>query len=110
MSAGKAPIRIDALALCQWILGRFHEDARELPRALCREALTLTRSIVLALKGRAREHRLEHADEALVTLRLYLRIAEDTGLLTDEQVVHAFELADRVGRQLGGWMRSLGAL
>ena len=63
----------------------------------------------LALRDRRRDAQLAAADECLLTLRVLLQLAHKRGLLTEEQLVHALDLADRVGRQLGGWRRALDA-
>jgi hypothetical protein len=36
------------------------------------------------------------------------RLAASTGCLTEAQAIFALDAADRIGRQLGGWLRSLG--
>lgn len=57
-----------------------------------------------AEKGDAyRELYLEDADERLLVLRVHLRLAAAAGYLREEQILHSLTLADRVGRQLGGW-------
>ena len=50
---------------------------------------------------------LEEVDERLITLRLHLRLANTTGLLNEDQFLFALQAADRIGRQLGGWQRSM---
>lgn len=102
------PIYADACALSVWVLRRFGEDPGALAHALCRASLGASRAITLAVKGRDRDRRLFEADDALVTVRLYLRLAEEAGLLEPAQTLHGLDLADQVGRQLGGWLRSLG--
>lgn len=102
-----APVFVDAYALAEWLLGRLGEDGRVLPRAICTAALRLLEAITLALGGRDTEARVEEADERLIALRVQVRLAASTGLLTDAQSLHALEIADRVGRQIGGWLRSL---
>ncbi len=109
MSRGRepAPLYVDAFALCEWILGRFGDDRRVLPRAICEASLELLEAITLALKGRRREEFVDLADERLISLRTQLRLAAAAGYLQQSQVVHALERADAIGRQLGGWMRAL---
>jgi len=103
-----APLLVDTAALCAWLLARLGDDTRELPRIICRRAWTLHESIVLALKNRRREHHVENADEALIALRAAVRMAREADYLTRDQLVHAMEHADKIGRQLGGWLRRLG--
>lgn len=106
LGRGPAPILGDAMNLYAWLHGRFGDDPRRLPGALCERALGLCDDLTLALAGRDRPLRLESADERLVCLRMELRLAAACGLLTDAQVVHAFGFAERIGRQLGGWIRA----
>lgn len=102
-----APVFIDAYTLCQWILQHFDDQPGILAQSLCRNCLHLLEAITLALKGRLREERLEQADEYLITMRLKLRLAAGTDLLDDQQMFYAVDLVDRIGRQIGGWLRSL---
>lgn len=100
-----APVLVDTLQFAAWLEGRFGADPRELARSLCRRVLTLLDAVVLALKDRDRDGRLAEADETLICLRLQLRLAATCGLLSDAQATHALGFADRIGRQLGGWIR-----
>lgn len=103
-----APLYVDTAALCEWLLGRFGEDSRALPQALCRSGLGLLEAVTLALKGRRRDEHLELADERLLVLRSLLRLAASTGHLNDAQLMFGLERADGLGRQLGGWIKALG--
>ena len=103
-----APLYVDAFDLCEWLLGRFGDDGRVLPRVLCEHALALLGAITLALKDRRREEQIEAADAYLIRLRTELRLAATLGYLSDAQLLHALERAEVIGRQLGGWLRSLG--
>lgn len=105
-----APLYVDAFALCEWLLAHFGDDARVLPRALCQTALALFEAITLGLKGRHREEQVETADEHLIRLRGQLRMAHALGYLSEAQMLYALDRADVIGRQLGGWIRSLGAV
>lgn len=111
MSRGTAPapIYVDAFSLCEWVLGRLDGRPGVLAGALCRLSLRLLTALSLALRDRRRDAQLAAADECLLTLRVLLQLAHKRGLLTEEQLVHALDLADRVGRQLGGWRRALDA-
>ncbi len=106
----EAPLFVDASRLCAWVLQRLGGDDRVLSRRLCSTALDLLEHLTLALKRRDREDRIEAADEDLIALRVELRLAAATELLTERQALYALEQADVIGRQLGGWRRSLGAL
>ncbi len=103
----RAPLFTDAFALCEWLLGHLDEEPGVLAPALCRNALSLLEAITLALKGQLREERLIEADERLVALRVQLRLAAGTGRLSERQALYALEIADRIGRQVGGWRRAL---
>jgi hypothetical protein len=102
-----APLFVDAFSLAEWLLGRVGVDDRALPRSIAAHALAILSAIVLALRGRRRDEQLDDADEHLLVLRTELRLAVALGVLTEEQLVHAMQLVDRVGRQLGGWQRQL---
>jgi len=103
----RAPIFTAAYRLARWTLEVLDESPGTLAPTLCRHALALLETLALALKGWDRDQRLEAADEQLVQLRLELRLAADTGLIEERQMIHALSLADDVGRQLGGWRRAL---
>ncbi len=102
-----APLYTDTFDLSQWCLGLFGSSGEVLPTALCRTTLELLESITLALKHRRMELHLDQADEALIRLRLQLRLANAAGLLEERQLLFALEQIDSIGRQLGGWIRSL---
>lgn len=102
-----APLFVDAFALAEWLLGRLGADERVLARSLAEHALALLSAIVLALRGRRREEQLDDADERLLVLRTQLRLAAALAMLSEDQLLHALALADRVGRQLGGWQKQL---
>jgi hypothetical protein len=103
----KAPIFTDAYALCQWLLEHLDQSPGVMAHRICRTALAVLETLTLALKGRQRDLRLEEADEQLISLRLLLRLANSTDLITDAQLLHALDYTDRIGRQLGGWQRAL---
>jgi len=102
-----APLFVDAYALCEWTLGRFGSDDRVLPRRVSEQVLAILGAVVLALKGRRREDQLDEADERLLVLRTQLRMAASLDIVTEPQLLHALKLADRIGRQLGGWQKQL---
>ncbi len=110
MSASRppAPLYVDAMALAEWLLRRLGGDDDELAQRICRTSFDLAEAVTLALKGRRRDEQLEQADELLLRLRVQLRLAEKTERLSERRSLHALERADGIGRQLGGWLRSLG--
>lgn len=58
-----------------------------------------------AVRGAARQAKLQEADVALAKLRLYLRLAERWHWLNPGQYQHAAALVAEVGRLLGGWQK-----
>lgn len=106
----QAPLFVDAKRLCAWLLQNFDQCDSVLGRRIAATSLDLLRAVTLALKKRDREEQIERADEELIALRVELRLAEQVGLLDEDQLLYALEEADKIGRQLGGWRRSLGAI
>ncbi len=105
----KAPLYIDTYDLTAWLLGHFNECTDILSRDTCKFSLDLLDVVVLALKNRERWERLEQADRILLRLRQRIRLIQTQGMLDDHQALHALEICDRIGRQIGGWQRSLEA-
>jgi hypothetical protein len=105
-----APLFVDSLALAQWLSDKFDQAPGVLGPSLCRCALVLVQAVTLALKDRRREEQIELADEQLIRLRVLLRLAVDSGRLNTDQYAFVLDKVDVIGRQLGGWRRSLGAL
>ena len=103
----QAPLFTDAFSLCEWLLRQLDRESSVLARALCDSSLQLLTAVVLALKGRQREEQLAAADECLIMLRMQLRLAGAIGLLGESQLLFALECADCIGRQIGGWQRTL---
>lgn len=104
--ARNAPIFTAAWDLAAWLLPLAGRCGRGvLADELARAALVLLDHVTLALKNVDRDLALQDADLCLVRLRLRLRLAAETGLIEDRQCRHGLELADAIGRQLGGWQR-----
>ena len=102
-----APLFVHGFDLAAWMLGHFNEQSDTLSRELCTKSLALLDLVTLALQDRERELCLTDADEMLIRLRLRLRLAEQLGRLDERQLMHALGLVDSVGRQIGGWQKSL---
>lgn len=102
-----APLFTHCYDLAAWILAHFDGRQRVLAQALCTHSLALLDAVALALRGVDREEQLATADEVLVELRLRLRLAHQTGLLDERQMLYALEQADQIGRQIGGWRKRL---
>ena len=107
MNRAAAPLYTDTFRLCEWLLERFEADPGLLPGRILETGLDLHRGVCIALKSPVPEDLVEVADEDLIALRTYLRLAQSRGLLSEDQLLHALECADGIGRQLGGWLRSL---
>ena len=104
----RAPIYVDAMALCEWIFVHFDNREAVLPRTLCTTALSLVESVAIALRGRSRYDQVEAADDHLGRLRVELRLALARGLLDERQALYALDQANAIGRQIGGWLRDIG--
>ena len=59
-----------------------------------------------AVRGAARQAKLQEADVALAKLRLYLRLAERWHWLNPGQYQHAAAMLTEIGRLLGGWQKA----
>lgn len=110
-ASARAPLFVDALAIAKWLVEHFDRSATgSLGTHVVTVALDLLQAVTLALKDRRREEQIELADEQLIRLRVLLRLATDCGRLTAEQYGHVLVRVDAIGRQLGGWQRSLGPI
>ena len=69
-------------------------------------ALSVATQVALASPAR-RERALGDADIALIHLRVHLRVARAIGAITDGAHLARTEELTRVGRMLGGWIRSI---
>jgi hypothetical protein len=104
----RAPIFTASWDLCAWLLKKARAQPHDpLARTPAEEALRLLNTVTLALKNVDRENALADADLILIRLRLRLRLAVETDFLTDRQGQFALRQADDIGRQLGGWQKSL---
>ena len=105
-----APLYRDTLALCGVLLEELEGVTTLAPvkERLARGALALLDFVVLALAGHERRDRLLDADAELRTLRAQLHLAYELGLVAEEPFLELAEQCDRVGRQVGGWLKKLG--
>jgi len=104
-----APLFTRTYDLFVWLMGRLeHQDAHPfLSQATLETIRKLLESTTLALKGFAPlAHALE-ADAALALLRLYVALLGDHDILNEDQHAHAVREMDQIGRQLGGWLKSM---
>jgi len=109
VSRRPTPLYRDSFALCDWVLQHFGDAGDALGRGLAETALSLLKAIVLALKAPHPDEYIETADEHLIVLRTWLRLAHTRGQIDEDQLLYALEQADRIGRQIGGWLRALEA-
>ena len=103
----QAPLFTDAWDLSAWVLSNLDDRPASLPTSLCRLSLALLDAVVLALKDIDRDQQIAIADTSLIRLRMRIRLAVETGLLADRQALFLLQKADSIGRQLGGWIKSL---
>lgn len=105
----RAPLHSDALALAAGLLDAIDDAPRHrvLRDRIGRGALRLVDAVVLATTGIERLANLHHADAEVATLRAHLQLALELGLLPEDFVLDAAAVTDRIGRQLGGWLRKL---
>jgi hypothetical protein len=94
--------------LSAWLLKHLRSHPHDpLAHSLSQEVLGLIDTVTLALKNIDRDTAPEDADLILIRLRLRLRLAVETELLSERQGQDALNLADDIGRQLGGWQKHL---
>lgn len=102
------PLHRDAVALAGVLLEEL--DAGDALRdRLARVALDLVEDVTLAVARNdpSRLDRLEDADSGLRLLRVHLQLGHELGLLDEGDYLDLAEQADVVGRQIGGWLKSL---
>lgn len=102
-----APVLRDTWMLVDRLLNRFDQHADALSRRITERALDLLEQVTLALKAPAPTARIDEADECLAMLRMLLRLAAERGQIDDRQLMADLQIANDVGRQLGGWLKSL---
>jgi hypothetical protein len=110
MSWQAAPVYVRAHDLARWMHehgGLWREPAAAgVAAALTAGARDLVRALALALTFPGeRAAQQQQADEAVVTLRVLLRLARDLGLLSASAHRYAAGEVDAIGRMLGGWRR-----
>lgn len=106
----QAPILRDATRRHLWVHEKFERDTRPAPQHVCRLTLQLVDDLLRALTVGDPRQVLWQVDDTLVRLRYHLRLVREKGDLEEGGLLHALRLADDVGRQLGGWLRSLDAI
>jgi hypothetical protein len=117
LSAGDGPSRPEVVehahALLRWAVpavGKFPRSFRfTLGERIERRLYDVLELLVRASYAKRAHKRplLGDANVALEVLRHELRLALGFGLLTARQIEHATRLLDAVGRQVGGWLRTV---
>ncbi len=104
-----APLFTRSYSFYSWLLDHFEkiEHYPQLKTTVLDNANKLMEAITLALQGYASQERVLAADEALALLRLHLRMAEDKKMLTEKQYRFVVETMDDIGKQIGGWQKSM---
>lgn len=102
-----APMLGAATLLHTWVLSTFEAQRHPTANHLCRLSARVVDGVLLALHDRDRDLRLADADDALLCLRLHLRLAGERQQCSTDGMWHALRLCDDVGRQIGGWQRRL---
>ncbi len=105
----EAPIFVRAYDLHSWLVGRLAEVEAHpiLQRTVLRHSEDLLDAVTLAVSRFDTDERLITADEHVALLRVHLRLACDKELLSDRQLLFANEALRDIGRQIGGWRKSL---
>lgn len=103
----RAPIFSATWDFSVWLIRKTRAAPQDpLARSLAERALRLLDTITLALKDIDRDEALQQADLLLIQLRLRLRLAMETELLSAPQAHFALRQVDYIGRQLGGWRKA----
>jgi hypothetical protein len=110
---GRPEVIEHARTLLLWAIpavGKFPRDHRFTLGDRIQHRLYGLLELLLRATYAARSHKrplLQDANVELEILRHELRLALDLQLLSDRQIEHATRLIDAVGKQVGGWLRSV---
>jgi hypothetical protein len=112
----QSPIFSRSYDFLLWLLPQANKFPRQyrftLTERVQRQALDLHQTLILAglQKSPGRLAHLQAADGQLALLRHSLRLCSDLNLLTLKQYEHAAGQLAEIGRLLGGWLKSSGAV
>lgn len=108
------PIFAKTYDLLLWLVPTTLKYPREHRFALAlrtqQAAFEFNELIVLARKTRNKRDLLLRADAHLEQLRLYVRLAQDLGLLSLRQYEYVSREMSAIGALLGDWMKRIGTL
>jgi len=111
---GRPEVLEYARTLLLWAIpavGKFPRDHRFTLGDRIQHRLYTVLELLLRATYSSRSHKpplLQDVNVELEILRHELRLARDLKLLSDRQIEHATRAIDAVGKQVGGWLRSLG--
>jgi hypothetical protein len=97
--------------LLNWLLPKSETFPRSfrntLTRRIVNRTLDLNEQLIAAqsARGAARGISLQHADDYLQALRLYLRLIHRWRWINDGQYRHVSRMVAEIGRLLGGWRK-----
>lgn len=113
MSWRNAPLYIEAHDIAVDVTARvakLPDRHRVLGERMAGAALDLLEGVSIALTfPGVRPAALRRADEAIVRLRVSLRVAREHGLISPGAVRHVARRLRAAGRMLGGWRRRIDA-
>ncbi len=105
----QAPVFVRAYDLHLWLLERLESSGESgtVRKAILHHSRLLLETVALGLARFETRHRVVQADERVTLLRVHLRLAAEQRLLSDRQLLYANEILSDIGRQIGGWRKSL---
>jgi hypothetical protein len=99
---------VEALSLVLDLAGRFPRSVRPtLGQRLIDRALDVVEGVVALRYSRERDELFQRANLSLEQVRVLSRVAFERRLVSTRQFERLADQVDGVGRQLGGWRRSL---
>lgn len=105
----ESPIFTRTYDFLRWLLPATLKFPRQhrfvLAEALQRKAFDLQDALIAAGQGNDIPASLRRADTALASLRLYLRLSRDLGILADSRYEHGARCLEEIGRLLGAWRK-----
>ena len=112
MSWRDATVYVEAHDLARWVLERTNSwpptSDRHLGGPVAGAACDLLEEVSLALTfPRSRSLHLEAADEAIVRLRVLLRLAQSLALVSGGGLRFAAARLRKIGRMVGGWRKRI---